>query len=412
MINVPYVPPFFLRYIALISMLLCNYHIEAQKDILQIKIPKTTDGIQVNASDIISNIEYVSLETLPECLIGEFYKISISENYILVFSSNEAKCFLFSRNGKFIRSIGQIGNGPGDYRKDSYSIKIDEKSNIVYLMSAFEIYSYRITGEFVKKFDFVAFKNSLGIKGFFFIRIMHWKDDLFCTNVDLNSGDEQYRFIIFSLDGKIIKHYPNYVHFNKEKGKNENNFSASSIYFDCNIFCYDDQIYFKEILCDTLFMINEQLDLVPNIIFDLPEKSPDVFVQNVYKCENYLFLTGRSYYLYDKKKNKLTVIKHDPSVIREMEFKNLFITPKKAPFHGFTNDIDGGFGFYPTLLHNIQNDKQFVCVYQPYELKKFLTDEYLATRKIKDKEAHKRLKKLLTELDEDDNPVIMIATVR
>jgi hypothetical protein len=50
--------------------------------------------------------------------------------------------------------------------------------------------------------------------------------------------------------------------------------------------------------------------------------------------------------------------------------------------------------------------------FQPFKLLKDFTKEHFAAKKIKDKEAHERLKKLLATLDEDDNPVLMIATFK
>jgi len=415
-------PPLFHRCIIvliIISFSSCSFNKETQGDVLYIKISDTKEGTQLYASDFISSIEYVALETLSQCLIGESFEVSISENYILVFNLNETQCLLFSREGKFIRKIGQKGNGPGEYY-GSFDIKIDENTGMIFLMGLYEIYSYRITGEFIKKFDLRELFVTAGISGIYCS--MHWKDDLFCANV-YNTGKESYRFIIFSSDGEIVKLFPNYIHFE----------TVNTSYFyttrngECHIFCYDEQIYFKELLCDTLFKITDQLELVPEIILDLPgEKTPtsmrgqtvrllDFTINNIYKYENYLLLNSRtSHYLYDMNNNQLTMIKHDHSIINKIS-RNLpdgAVRAYETPFYGFTNDIDGGLAFYPKDSYRIQNDKKFVSAYHSHELKNFLTDDYLSSRKIKDLEAHKRLKKLLAELDEDDNPVLMIATVK
>ena len=261
--------------------------------------------------------------------------------------------------------------------------------------------------------------TTVGISGIF--ERMHWRDNLFCANVNLNSGKEPYRFIIFSTDGEIIKTFPNYIHFDVDGF----GFDSSNAY--AHIFCFNEQLYFKEMRCDTLFMINDQFDLVPEITFNLPgeriptsmrgqfrstEKPSEIFINNIFKFENYLFLDG-SRGLYDLKKNQLTMIEHDPSITIERTYNSGFSTiTRTTPFYGLTNDIDGGFALFPSLSYNIQNDKQFVCLFLPHELKQYLTDDYLSTRKITDQEAHKRLKKLLADLDEDDNPVLMIATVK
>jgi hypothetical protein len=406
----------FCRYIILflITLSSCNSHKEEHNgDILRIKIPdiKEEQRTQLYASDFISDIEYIALETHPQCLIGDVVITSISENYIVVFSSNEYNCFLFSRNGKFIRKIGQRGDGPEDYYSGSYKLKIDEKLGIVFLIGLRYIYSYRITGEFIKKFDSGELLKTIDIKRI--SNIMHWKDNLFCADVFFESGDETYRFFIFSLDGDIIKLYPNYL---KIEGVNFSKYNIDSYFF-----CYREQIYFKEVFSDTLFVINDQLDFVPEIIIDIQNKRTDVtivaeppynkeFIRYVYKFENYIFLHGSVFCIFDKKNNKLDIIKHDHSITWER-----FINNESIKFHflGLTNDIDGGLAFFPfEILFKIQNDKQFIRAFQSYELKAYLTDEYLSKRKIKDPEAHKRLKKLLSELDGDDNPVLMIATVK
>ena len=40
------------------------------------------------------------------------------------------------------------------------------------------------------------------------------------------------------------------------------------------------------------------------------------------------------------------------------------------------------------------------------------TDEYFASRTIKDPQAHQKLKELLKNLDEQDNPVVVIAKLK
>jgi len=112
----------------------------------------------LNMSEVISRIEYVPLETSSLCLIGEVFHASISENYILVFSNSNL--FLFSREGRFIRSIGQRGGGPEDYRYDLYNVHVDEKTDMVYLMGSNDVYAYHISGKFVKKLDLLELRKT------------------------------------------------------------------------------------------------------------------------------------------------------------------------------------------------------------------------------------------------------------
>lgn len=45
-------------------------------------------------------------------------------------------------------------------------------------------------------------------------------------------------------------------------------------------------------------------------------------------------------------------------------------------------------------------------------MKEMLTEEYFSTQTIKDKEAHQKLRELLKNLKEDDNPVVVIAKLK
>lgn len=71
----------------------------------------------VKATDIFKNIHYVPLETNDAALLAEPYCIVLRDNYIYILdikmSGNEIH--LYDSDGKYIRHIGQKGQGPNDY---------------------------------------------------------------------------------------------------------------------------------------------------------------------------------------------------------------------------------------------------------------------------------------------------------
>lgn len=72
----------------------------------------------VNILDIAEYFspEYIILETNEQCLIGEIHKAVIYSDYILVLDKHISKgVYLFNRTGKFIRQIGSMGKGRGEY---------------------------------------------------------------------------------------------------------------------------------------------------------------------------------------------------------------------------------------------------------------------------------------------------------
>ena len=118
-------------------------------------------------------------------------------------------------------------------------------------------------------------------------------------------------------------------------------------------------------------------------------------------------------YLYNKKNNRIFFSRPDP-LLKKENIINFNSGPMSGTtsLYGLHNDIDGGLPFMPELKSHIQNSQQMVCVYQSYLLKELLTEEHFARYDIKDPEAHKRLRTLLTNLDWEDNPVLMIATFK
>jgi len=411
-------------------------------DILRITVFPTKDNINyLYASEVISDIEYIPLETSIQCLIGEYFLTSISENFILVYS--RPHCILFSRQGKYIRHIGSQGQGPEEYYIVS-SMSIDEKSNMIYMVGMSELLAYRISGEFVKKFNLKEFSNKVGISGSF-QKVFHWKDNLFCANINLYSGKEDYHFVIFSLNGQVIKLLHNFIKFERES--NISYYNSMDDYAD--IYLYNGQLSYKHSTSDTLFRVNDQLEFVPEVIFDLcgrnvqadirskndNDRSIYTSVYDIHELENYILFSCKfgnitpkglptlQTCLYNKKSNKLTILKCDllgkkqqriiPSMSGVLSNNNEQLVDYFS--EPVINDIDGGYNFYifPSQIAFFQDTHQLMCGrFQPYRLLKDLTEEHFTTKKIKNKEAHERLKNVLANLNGDDNPVLMIATFK
>lgn len=67
---------------------------------------------ELKASDCFSQVHYVTLETLDSCLIGNDPLIQIASDRIIVMTSHQ-QCFAFDKQtGKFLHSIGHVGDDP------------------------------------------------------------------------------------------------------------------------------------------------------------------------------------------------------------------------------------------------------------------------------------------------------------
>ena len=409
----------------LISFLSCNNHKENTGDLPQIKLCLTKDLLKnVYASEFISNIEYIPLETSEQSLI-KFTDMDISDNYILV---KGEPYMLFSRQGKFIRHIGSVGQGPGEYSSVS-DFYIYEKSSMIYLSNDYEIFAFRISGEFFKKLDLREFCKKLGIPKLW--KIVHWKDDIFCANIDLNSGKELYTFVVFTLDGEVVKLFPNYMTFDKEIRFHSN-------YAFAEIYKHNGLVSNKRAISDTIFRLTDQLEMVPDVYFDLCGRSPSkmpissIFdsytsISFINEVGNYILfgcsfgnitpsdLPSMQFCIYDRNSTNLIFCKGDPfsrKPPRVLPNGELLQRNSASDYYsGFINDIDGGLPFWTDLIR-LQNKQQLAMTYQPSVMLGNLTEEYFSAHEIKDIQAHERLKKLLENLEEDDNPVLMIATFK
>lgn len=81
------------------------YYIDLAKNIKNIK--------PIPISHIGKKLEYIPLETTPKSLLKKIKKVEFSKNFIFI--CDYFKLLQFDKTGKFIRQVGNIGRGPGEY---------------------------------------------------------------------------------------------------------------------------------------------------------------------------------------------------------------------------------------------------------------------------------------------------------
>ena len=70
----------------------------------------------VSFQEVFGEMEYVALETTPDCLIGDYpglRKPFVTDSDIIICSGRTI--FRFGRDGKFLNNIGSEGRGPGEF---------------------------------------------------------------------------------------------------------------------------------------------------------------------------------------------------------------------------------------------------------------------------------------------------------
>ncbi len=120
--------------------------------VITCNVDEISDSIDFLLSNMIDECELVKLETNDSSLLGGISRIGVSENYMVVYCNDQFPVKLFDRKGNFIRNIGTIGHGPGEYIY-LYGLQIDEPNNRIYLTPfAFvnKVLVYDITGNYIQ----------------------------------------------------------------------------------------------------------------------------------------------------------------------------------------------------------------------------------------------------------------------
>lgn len=110
---------------------------------------KISNTESIKASDFVSEIRYVPLETSEECVVGNSPYIRYYKDLAIV-GSDQRSCMVFDKNtGKYIRSVGFVDKGPQGYSTSS-SFWINEQNGDIYFPAWGSNYvRYSINGEFL-----------------------------------------------------------------------------------------------------------------------------------------------------------------------------------------------------------------------------------------------------------------------
>jgi hypothetical protein len=258
---------------------------------------------------------------------------------------------------------------------------------------------------------------------------------------------------LFNDSGRAVKTFDNYIKFERE----EKNWYSRYDYA-MKPFKVAQHIYVKELANDTLYCLNEHNELIPQYVYNMGQytvpkhwrekpqislsqlqtlSSSQLSVSHLYDVlhipnsngtypmvgtPNYIFFSidGLLKSLPLPKGIKRTALvmgqMHDfesrelLGVYDIVNKKNrLLDTDPVSRMSGLINDLDGGLSFWPRYY---TSENELVDVLQAYDMKETLTEKYFAGHTIKNSQAHQKLKELVKNLNEEDNPVIVIAKLK
>lgn len=382
---------------------------------------------QVPMSEYISEIEYIPLETGTDCLVGRADHVIVTDTRIIVGGFDE--CHAFTRDGKFLSDVGMVGRGPGEW-EHFFGMSVDEDNGLVYLETFHRMFEYTMDGKYVRDFPKpIVGKEERGNYPLPADNVVFLCDGMFLGYVGKEHGQELFSWIVFDDTGATVKEFKNHVKFDKE-------------HFSAGVFnpavMVSESTWVKESVNDTLFTVTMQDGLTPRFVFNRGryaypldgyvtfenngsrgEKSVSIYPTQVLD-DNILFrmIVGENTGIHTPAGNKFILPNGVETDDGYMVFGLYNIQTGKTELFdrdpvtrrwGLVNDLDGGLPFWPKYY---TSDGELVQVLSAFDIKSILTEEYFAAHPARDPAAHARLRELVRNLKEDDNPVIVIAKLK
>lgn len=390
-------------------------------------------------SDAVSGIEIVTLEINPNSFIADIKDVAITKHDIFVADNKDQRLLRFSREGKFLNRIGTIGQGPEEYIQ-MWQFLIDEAKEEVYIVTILQgINVYEYDGTFKRK----ATKTIIDDIAVGDPSLILYKNIPFINNrlpvlkPNVNLSDSLWSFALTDSCFNIQARFYNSSFQGHEKeifeqrcrpktGEPVNYWGEGKASTDF----YGGKFAMKYAGVDTIsqFDIDKQafepiysLSLGERPDFEMSHlwlKNPKFFdylwVYDYYDSKNYLYFTAaqsdKIYNIcYDKENGKVKATEKQGKM-KVTKFP-AFSEPYRridCPF-SLTNDLCGGGDFtvdYKSL------GKYWVSAVNPSDLLEKIDVEALKKESVKDEKAKQRLLEVLNKVTEEDNPVLIIATLK
>jgi hypothetical protein len=382
---------------------------QSSDDFLTVDVTASYPKKELILQDFL-DVEYIPLETNDEFITSTFIQ-TIGKDIIIVKNfvrrGSEGDIFVFNRNGIALRKINRLGQGGEEYIRIQ-NILLDEELGEMFVNDIFfrKIFVYDLFGNFKRRFNHIE-GTSPSIAGdylenIFYDQVVNFDQNNLIIHDGVVEWDEskRSRFLIISKeDGSVTKEIQILYKEKKTTIIIVRNANGEIIFVEGarnkELIPYRDSWILVEPSSDTIYSYSADHSMRPFIVRtpSIQSMDPEVFLFPGVLTERYYFLqtvkkeadvvAGTAFPRID------LVYDRQEKAIYESTVYNADFTNKKPINMVYGNDI--------ALINN--NEIAFVQRLEAFDLV-----EAYGKGELKG-----RLKDIAAELDEESNPVIMLA---
>ena len=371
-----------MKYLFSFLCLCCVLSVSAQKTVvinLAKAISESPKEIMLN--ELASDIRYVPLETTDDCLMNnEFYIMQYTGEDIIT-----SGIFHFDKNGKFLNKIGSKGQGPEEYLQGLFAFG-DWKNKLLYVQNWTTLTCYGFDGTFVRSVP--TPQLNMGAAGLFDENHILYSNDIYYAD----KANPIQLYMVDSQNGKTVSKWRGHLEENKKYGM-----ILTSRDFMYN---YDNSLFYKPALENVIFKILSPKKRQLVYKFDCSGKDIDVSADEVDPKKRFQFLSV----YWAKETAQYLFVNYGMKNISRL---GIYDKEKKT----FTNvtikdNLAGGYDIHPAWT---SDDNHLLMVYYAGGLLQDKEKRY-STGLVPERK--KELDELLKNIKEDDNPVVILVTLK
>ena len=342
----------------------------------------------IKLSELLDHIQIIRLETNDSILLGPDTYYLFNDNFII--SIDQEKIIQFSVTGEFIRILARAGTGPEEFlRPEAFALNVNKDLLLIYHRGdSHNITFYDLNnGHLVKRLP-TNTENLIS-------EILISQDSILTIVPRFNI---KYNFYYLSSSGTIIGGIAPP--------------EAKNVGLQTSIELADNQLYYMPKEFDTLYLVNN-MKLNPYCFF----KVEDRFSYTNNEIGNFIYISsiasgfmivnkthariklnpdGETFSMNADKQTRFYINKKDFSNFEIMDFYNDFL--------GFKESTDQWDNYL-----NTSNGIGYIC-YSSFELKQKIKDALQSDKP--DDHIKKRISELNVQISENDNPVLLIGSLK